>query len=549
MDSVFCMERVMAEIRGEKSRVKRLLSSRAFRWGFGIPAAVVVVIFCASFLLDEPLRRITETKLNRDLKGYTVRLPALHIQLLNLSLSLKEMTIIQQAHPDHPVASFPLLKASIHWSEILAGKLVAEFKLVDPKININLLQLRSEVDSNISLKERGWQQAVEDIYPLKINSLKIYNADITYTGDDQKRPLILSHFNLQAKNIRNIQLPDKVYPSSFHLDTAIFGTGQGSIDGAANFLAKPFPGIKGRIKLEKVPVDYFNTAIPNSNFSIHGGLLRASGFAEFAPTVKNAHLERLDIQGMTIDYIHSQLTAGVEKKRAVAAGKKARELTNKPGILLTADQVNLTGCTIGMINKAARKPYRIYLSDADLQANNFSNQSARGTAQVKLKAKFMGSGMTTATADFRPEKTGSDLDLYVKIYESQLTAMNDVLLSYGDFDVSAGAFSLVTELHIKNGTITGYIKPFFKDMNVYDRRKDKGRGVPHQLYEMLVGGVTTILQNRSHQEVATRVDIKGSVGNPQTSTLQIVVELIKNAFFKAILPSFEKGVAGTGKRR
>lgn len=549
MDSVFCMERVMAEIRGEKSRVKRLLSSRAFRWGFGIPAAVVVVIFCASFLLDEPLRRITETKLNRDLKGYTVRLPALHIQLLNLSLSLKEMTIIQQAHPDHPVASFPLLKASIHWSEILAGKLVAEFKLVDPKININLLQLRSEVDSNISLKERGWQQAVEDIYPLKINSLKIYNADITYTGDDQKRPLILSHFNLQAKNIRNIQLPDKVYPSSFHLDTAIFGTGQGSIDGAANFLAKPFPGIKGRIKLEKVPVDSFNTAIPNSNFSIHGGLLRASGFAEFAPTVKNAHLERLDIQGMTIDYIHSQLTAGVEKKRAVAAGKKARELTNKPGILLTADQVNLTGCTIGMINKAARKPYRIYLSDADLQANNFSNQSARGTAQVKLKAKFMGSGMTTATADFRPEKTGSDLDLYVKIYESQLTAMNDVLLSYGDFDVSAGAFSLVTELHIKNGTITGYIKPFFKDMNVYDRRKDKGRGVPHQLYEMLVGGVTTILQNRSHQEVATRVDIKGSVGNPQTSTLQIVVELIKNAFFKAILPSFEKGVAGTGKRR
>ncbi len=539
----------MAEITGEKSRVKRVLGSKTLRWGFGILAAIAVVLFLASFLLDEPLRRITETKLNRDLKGYTVRLPALHFQLLNLSLSLKKMTVIQQAHPDHPVASFPLLKASVHWSGLLAGKLVAEFRLTEPKININLLQLRSEVDSTVPLKERGWQQAVEDIYPLKINSLKIDNADITYIGTDQKRPLILSHFNLQAKNIRNIYLPDKVYPSSFHLDTAIFGTGQGSIDGAGNFLAKPYPGIKGHIKLHTVPVDYFNTVITDSNFSIHGGQLTASGDAEIAPTVKIAHLKSLEIQGMTIDYIHSQLTAAVEKKRALMAEKKAKELVNKPGILLTADQVHLTGCTIGIMNKAARKPYRIFFSDADLLAQNFSNQSSHGTAQVKLKAKFMGSGITTASAAFRPEKAGVNLDLYVKIKDSQMTAMNDVLLSYGDFDVSAGVFSLITELHVKNGTISGYIKPFIKDMDVYDSRKDKGRGVPHQLYEMMVGGVSKILENRSHQEVATRVDIKGPVGNPHTSTLQMVVELIKNAFFKAIIPNFEKGIPGTGKHR
>jgi hypothetical protein len=532
----------------KKHWAKRVRDSRTFRWTIGIPAAVAIVLFIASFFLDEPLRRNMEMKMNRDLKGYSVRLPKLHLQLLDLSLTLKEMTVIQQAHPDPPVVSFPVLRASIHWSEVFAGKLVAEFRLDQPKININLLQLRSEVANKASLKERGWQQAVEDIYPLKINSLKVNNANITYIGHDQKRPLILSHFNLQATNIRNIHLPDQVYPSSFHLDTAIFGTGQGAIDGAANFLAKPFPGIKGRIKLEKVPVDYFNTAIPDSNFSIHGGLLRASGDAEYAPDVKIAHLENLEIQGMNIDYTHSRKTAAVEKKLAVEVGKKAKELSNKPGILLNADQVSLTGCTIGMINKAARKPYRIFLSGADLHAKNFSNQLSKGTAQVSLKAKFMGSGITTASANFRPEKAGPDFDLHLKIEESQLTAMNDVLLSYGNFDVSAGVFSLVTELHVKNGTISGYIKPFFKDMKVYDLRKDKGRGIFHQMYEMLVGGVATILENRSQQEVATKVNIKGPVGKPETSTFQIVVELIKNAFFKAILPSFEKEVTGAGKK-
>ena len=160
----------------------------------------------------------------------------------------------------------------------------------------------------------------------------------------------------------------------------------------------------------------------------------------------------------------------------------------------------------------------------------------------------MGSGITTASANFRPEKGGPDLDLYVKMEETQLTAMNDLLRSFGDFDVSAGIFSLVTELHIKNDAISGYIKPFFKDMKVYDRRKDKERGIFHQMYELMIGGVAKILKNRPNKEVATKITISGTVGNPETSTWQIVSELIKNAFFKAILPSFEKEVPGTGKR-
>ncbi|MDD5286548.1 MAG: DUF748 domain-containing protein [Desulfuromonadaceae bacterium] len=530
------------------SWAKRLKSSKAFRRGVGIPAIIAVVLYVASFFLDEPLRSSMEQKMNRDLKGYSVRLPKLHVQLLGLSLTLKGVIVSQQAHPELPVITIPVLKASIHWLGIFSGRLVAEFMLDQPKININLQQLRHEAESKVPLKERGWQQVVEDIYPLKINTLKIKDASITYIDKDQKRPLILNHFNLKANNIRNIHLPDQVYPSSFHLDTAIFDTGHGTVDGAANFLAEPFPGIKGRLKLEKVPIDYFNTVIARSNISLHGGLLRATGDAEYSPKVKNVHLENLDIQGMNMDYIHTQRTAGAEKKRAVEAGKTAMNLTNKPGLLIRADRVSLTGCTLGMVNKAARRPYRIFLSDTDLQMSNFSNQFSQGTAKIILKAKFMGSGITTASANFRPEKEGPDLDLYVKIEESQLTAMNDLLRAYGDFDVSAGIFSLVTELHFKNGAISGYIKPFFKNTKVYDRRKDKDRGIFHQMYEKMIGGVAKILENRSHREVATKVDIKGKANKPETSSWQIVAELIKNAFFKAILPSFEKEVTGGGKR-
>ena len=530
----------MTESNEVKSRIERLTGSRVLRWGAGAAVAFVLVLFVASFFLDGPLRRVMEQKMNRDLKGYSVRLPGLHFQLLGLSVTLKELSVVQQAHPDPPVAYFPVIKASIHWREVLSGRLVAEFMLDRPKININLKQLRSEAASKVSLKERGWQQAVEEIYPLKINALKIKDAMITYIDQDPKRPLVLSHLNLQATNIRNINLPGQLYPSSFHLDTAIFGTGQGTLDGAANFLAEPYPGIKGRVKLEKVPMDYFKPVIARANLAIDGGVLRAAGNAEYSPKVKTAHLETMTIQGMKIDYTHSRGTASAEKKRAHVVGKTAHKLSNKPGLLIRADELNLTQCTIGIVNKAASKPYRVYLADTDIRLSNFSNQFSQGPAHARLKAKFMGSGLTTASADFRPENKGPGLDLFVKIEDSQLTAMNDVLRAYGNFDVTAGSFSLVTELHIKDDAISGYMKPFFKDMNVYDRRQDKKRSIVHQMYEMAIGGASKVLENRPHQEVATKVAITGSVKNPETNSWQIVVELVKNAFFKAILPGFDK---------
>jgi len=538
----------MAESMKERPWVKKLLSSRVLRWGVGMPVFLALVLYGTSYLLDEPLRSNTEKKLNRDLKGYSVSLSGAHVQLIGFSATLKGLTVLQQAHPDAPVAYFPIVKATIHWRGLLAGRLVGEMMLDRPKISLNLLQLRSETARGISLKGRGWPQALADIYPLKINTFKINDASITYIDQDPKQPLVLSHLNLQANNIRNIHLPDQVYPSSFHFDTAIFGTGHGTFDGAANFLVLPYPGIKGRLQLEKVPIDHIGTLAARSNLSIHSGLLRASGEAEFSPKVKNVHLEDLTIQGMKIDYIHSQQTARAEKKLAAVVGKTARIRSNETDLLLRADQVSLVGCTLGMVNEAAHKPYRVFLAETNLHLSNFSNQFSRGPAQARLQAKFMGSGSTTASATFRAEKAGPDFDLYLKIGQTQLTAMNNVLRAYGNFDVSAGVFFLVTEMHVRNGRISGYIKPFFKDMKVYDRRKDRGRGFGRQMYQMLIGGVAKLLENRSQQEVTTRMDISGPVGKSENSIWQIVAHFIRSAFFKAILPSFEKEATGAGKR-
>jgi hypothetical protein len=83
-------------------------------------------------------------------------------------------------------------------------------------------------------------------------------------------------------------------------------------------------------------------------------------------------------------------------------------------------------------------------------------------------------------------------------------------------------------------------------MKVYDERQDREKSVFRKLYEGLVGGIAGLLQNRPREEVATETSISGDIEKPQTSTLETVIRLIQNAFFKAILPGFEKEVSQGG---
>ncbi len=57
-------------------------------------------------------------------------------------------------------------------------------------------------------------------------------------------------------------------------------------------------------------------------------------------------------------------------------------------------------------------------------------------------------------------------------------------------------------------------------------------------------GVTSILKNRPRNEVATQTPISGTLDNPQTNLWATIGNLLQNAFFKSILPGFERQARG-----
>ena len=171
---------------------------------------------------------------------------------------------------------------------------------------------------------------------------------------------------------------------------------------------------------------------------------------------------------------------------------------------------------------------------------NYSNHEEQGPARVVIKGRFNGSGDTSLDGTFLSEQQGPHFDMNLAIQNTDMTTMNNLLLAYGRFDVQQGKFSVYSQLGVKDGEMSGYVKPMFSNLKVYDWNKDKGKPILHQAYELAVGGASHIFKNSQTKQVATQVDLTGKLKNPNVNTWQAVVEVLQNAFIQAILPGFDR---------
>ena len=159
---------------------------------------------------------------------------------------------------------------------------------------------------------------------------------------------------------------------------------------------------------------------------------------------------------------------------------------------------------------------------------------------MKLTGNFMGSGPTVVTGSFRPEKPNPDFTVQVRIVKTQVTALNKLLEAYGHIDAKQGTFAFFSDMTVKNNRIEGYVKPFLKDVQVYDPEQDADKKTVKKLYEAVANGVLDLFTNPPTGQVATETDVSGPVKHPHASTWQILGKRVQNAFFKAILPGFEE---------
>ena len=513
---------------------------RFWWWVIGIPVGALIVLGLTLAFIDEPLRAYAERQLNQRVEGYTFHIGALDFHPIGLSMDLENVSVVQRDHPDPPVAQLTKWHASIHWRELLSGKLVSDHLIDRPIVHFTRPQASKEAKDEVPVEERGWQEAVLAIYPLHINEFRIKDGDITYRENNTSKPLHVGELNVRATNIRNVRSKESEYPSEVQVEAVVFDSGKVKVDGRADFLAEPHMGIDADIELRNIPVADVLPLTAQHQILVTQGLLSASGHTEYSPRTQVVELKTLDLRDMKLDFVHSARTGTKEKETGRKVAQAADKAANHPTLLLRIDQGNIENCEFGFVNKATNPPYRVFLTGTDIFLQNWSNQLTEGTAIVRLRGMFMGTGATQLDGTFRPETKSPDFDLSVRTWKTQVQSMNDLLRAYGGMDMASGVFSVFAEMKVKNGEIDGYIKPLFKDVKAYDPAQDRDKGLLKKIYEKMINAASEVLKNTPRGEVATKADLAGPVENPKANTWEMVVTLIQNAFFEAVLPGFER---------
>jgi hypothetical protein len=501
---------------------------------------IAIAVFIASFFLDGMLRPRIELSMNGQLKDYHVTLGHAHLQLLTFTLTLSRLIIVQEAHPIPPIADFPMMRFQIQWKELFWAHVVANVNLWAPRIHIDQTQFKTERNSKTPLRQQGWQEALQSVYPFKINRFVINSGDITYVDNPPTRPLHLANVNFVTDNIRNIHEPDKVYSSSFRATTVVFDKGKLMLEGRANYLMKPFPGMMTEYVLRGAPLSAVSPASRHVNLSLKGGTLSSEGTIEYSPRVTNIDVRNATIDTVDVTYFHLRQTQKAETQRIETVGKTVEKENNRPAVNIRMRELDIRDSRLAFEDQASDPAYTLFINGTNITLENLGNHQVHGPARLHLTGKFLGSGSTKIEGTFLASGQGPEFAMNAAILNTDMTALNPLLRAHGRFDVAQGEFTVYAQLGVKDRRITGYVKPMFSNLKVYDYNKDKNKGLLQQAKEMAIGAAAHIFKNSQTKKVATQIDLSGTLKDPNVSTWQTFVEVVRNAFIKALLPGFDR---------
>jgi hypothetical protein len=498
-------------------------------------ATTAVLLLLLDVLIDEPVRRWLERGANARVEGYSIRIPSADFRPWILAGTLYDVEIRQEAHPDVPVARVARMAIDVDWGALLSGRFVGDLEVEEPVIHIDTVRLREEWSDSVDVADRGWQRLWE-LYPLKINRLSVVRGRVDYLDTTTGRELELSGLQLEASNIRHVTAREAAYPSPVAARATLFGSGSFELDGHANFLLQPHAGFNVVAAIDELPLAALGPIATDYRLRLRHGLLSARGQFEVAPDRYIANLATLDVDGLSVDYLAGSETEELARaKRGVA--QAARYADRAPEVRLRAREASVTG-TFGYVS-ATEPAYRVYLDRARLRILNFSNRAAQGESRIALDGLFMGSGRTRVRGVLRPDRGPNTFAFGAQVVGTDLPALNDLLRAHGRLDASAGQMSVYAEVAVDEGRIRGYVKPLFRDVEIYEAKDDEGDNFFRRTYERIAEAIAKILENQPREEVVTIVDVSGPVGDPDVSTLQVIGNLLRNAFIRAILPGFD----------
>jgi len=190
------------------------------------------------------------------------------------------------------------------------------------------------------------------------------------------------------------------------------------------------------------------------------------------------------------------------------------------------------------------KPVDVYLSHFNANIDNLSNIRDE-TNPLVTKVQASAIAMDHAKFDYKmtldPFSYRPTFHMAMRLLGLDVTKLNDLALTYGKFDFKRGWFDLVIEADSKEGQVTGYVKPLFRNLKIFSLKEDISEdNVLQFFWTALMGGLTTVLKNFPRDQFGTLIPFTADAsGGTSTDILATIGNILRNAFVRAYLPRLE----------
>jgi hypothetical protein len=158
----------------------------------------------------------------------------------------------------------------------------------------------------------------------------------------------------------------------------------------------------------------------------------------------------------------------------------------------TINQAIIRNGSVRFLASKKKTPVDVHLTQVEGTLDNLGNildETNPLAATVRATALAMDQAKVELNVTIDPTSYHPTFHLAVRLLGLDVTKLNDLALAYGKFDFKKGWFDLVVEADAKEGQLTGYVKPLFRDLKVFSVTEDmKDKNVLEYFWQALVVG-------------------------------------------------------------
>lgn len=208
---------------------------------------------------------------------------------------------------------------------------------------------------------------------------------------------------------------------------------------------------------------------------------------------------------------------------------------------LQIDVLNIENGEIHFHNFTSEPQVHLVFHQLAGQITGLSNADRSDSAEyANFDLKGILFDNASATMDGRLDPLGNfhNFEVNLKVIGIDLLKLNDFAEAYGNFNFESGNGDFVMELTAKDAQLTGYAKPTLDNVAIFDLDKDLQDGVFSAAWQAIVGAFGQVFRNKPADRIATQIEIRGNLDDPDTSVWQAFRAIMQNAFVKAFQSDF-----------